>query len=96
NAYFKLNNNEPFDTWQAQLLVKVTEKLAPMTLSFNNYDILFSIPHISPSLLVITTQEDYGLLRKRVHKAKNFEANIFVQEKPLAVSKNQKVGSRKV
>ncbi|KIK73147.1 hypothetical protein PAXRUDRAFT_91681, partial [Paxillus rubicundulus Ve08.2h10] len=96
NTYFKLDDNKPFDTWQAQLLVKVAEKLAPMMLSFNNYNISFSIPHISPSLLVITTQEDHDLLCEHVHKAKNFEANIFVQEKPSAVSKNQKVSSRKV
>lgn len=82
NAYFKLNVDEPFETWQAQLLVRISDKLNPVTLSIEDYDVMFHIPRISPSPLSVSTSDDYELLCECVCKARNFEANIVVQEKP--------------
>lgn len=83
NAYFKLNDDEPFDTWKAQLLVRISDKLSPASLLFDDYDINFTIPRISPSPLAVANEEDYDLLRERVRKAKNFEVNIIIQAKPV-------------
>jgi hypothetical protein len=61
--------------------------MSPTMLSFNNYDVSFTIPRVSPSPLAIVSGDDYNLLLERVRKAKNTEATIVVQEKPLTRTK---------
>ena len=52
-----LNNNEPFDTWRAQLLVRIEKMLNPCKLNINNYEIHFTVAHVSPSLLMVSSYE---------------------------------------
>ncbi|KIK91071.1 hypothetical protein PAXRUDRAFT_150337 [Paxillus rubicundulus Ve08.2h10] len=74
NMYFKLDDDEPYNTWKAQLLVKIDEKMSPTMLSFDNYNVSFTIPHVSPSPLAIVSGDNYNLLLKHMRKAKNTEA----------------------
>ncbi|KAF8833489.1 hypothetical protein BDN67DRAFT_1017495 [Paxillus ammoniavirescens] len=85
--YFKLDDDEPYNTWKAQLLVKINEKMSPTMLSFDNYNVSFTMPCVSPSPLAIVLGDDYNLLLERVRKAKNTEATVVVQEKPLTCTK---------
>ena len=53
NSYLKLNSNIPFDTWKAQLLVKIDKKLKLDYISYEDYKVSFMIPHVSPQSLSI-------------------------------------------
>ncbi|KAF8835495.1 hypothetical protein BDN67DRAFT_1015519 [Paxillus ammoniavirescens] len=89
NMYFKLDDDEPYNTWKAQLLVKINEKMSLTMLSFDNYDVSFTIPHVSPSPLAIVLGDDSNLLLEHVRKAKNTEATVVVQETPLTHTKEE-------
>jgi len=76
----KLNNNEPFDTFKAQLLVQIDKHFTPKRLNLANYQILFSIPRISPMPMVLAENEDYQLFLERITKAKDHTCAIYVQQ----------------
>jgi hypothetical protein len=80
NTYMTLNNNEPFDTWNAQLLVKIDKTLNPSKLNIDDYEIHFTIPRISPSPLVVSSNEEYANMLERVSKSKNLTCNVYIQE----------------
>lgn len=89
NTYMILNNNEPFDTWNAQLLVKIDNTLNPSKLDIADYEIHFTIPRISPSPLMVSSNEEYANMLERVSKSKNLTCNIYIQE--LHSSESSKV-----
>ncbi|KAG0701026.1 hypothetical protein DFH29DRAFT_876205 [Suillus ampliporus] len=66
--------------FKAQLLVKIDNEMKPATISFDNYIVSFTIPHLSPSPLAITNQKDYDELIGQVKKAKDLTATVYVQE----------------
>ena len=74
NLYLKLNSNIPFDTWKAQILVKIDEKMKLDYISYKDYEVSFMIPRISPQPLSITNEDDYNLLCERTQKAKDQQA----------------------
>ncbi|THH14793.1 hypothetical protein EUX98_g9563 [Antrodiella citrinella] len=83
--FFTLNDNEPFDTWMAQLLVKIDNCMKPATLKFENYHVSFSIPRISPTPLTFNTAsagDTYCEMVKRALQKKTGEpgVHIFVEE----------------
>ena len=80
NSYLKLNSDIPFDTWKAQILVKIDEKMKLDYISYEDYDVSFMIPRISPQPLSITNEDDYNLLCERTQKAKDQQATVYVQE----------------
>lgn len=81
NMYLKLDSDEPFDTWKAQLLVKIEKTFNPPRLDFDAYTITFSVPRIQPSAIALTSTEDYDLMLKRTQKNRDSTASIYVQEK---------------
>ena len=89
NTYMILHNNEPFDTWNAQLLVKIDNTLNPSKLDIADYEIHFTIPRISPSPLMVSSNEEYANMLERVSKSKNLTCNIYIQE--LHSSESSKV-----
>lgn len=80
NAYMVLNNNEPFDTWRAQLLVRIKKTLMPSKLNIKNYEIHFTIARISPSPLMVALDEEYVNMLERVGRSKDSACNVYVQE----------------
>jgi len=87
NSYLKLNSNIPFDTWKAQLLVKIDEKMKPDRISYEDYEVSFMIPRVSPQLLSIVNEDDYNLLCERTQKAKDQQATVYVQELKVRLAK---------
>lgn len=80
NTYMVLDNNEPFDTWKAQLLVRIEKTLMPSTLDINNYEIHFTVARISPSPLMVASDEEYVNMLEWVGRSKNSSCNVYVQE----------------
>jgi len=81
NLYLKLSSNIPFNTWKAQLMVKIDKKMKPDWIAYEDYKVSFMIPHISPQPLNIVTKDNYNLLCEHTQKAKDQQATVFVQEK---------------
>ena len=80
STYMKLNNNEPFDTFKAQLLVRIDKHFTPKRLNLADYQILFSIPRISPMPMILAENEDYQLFLEHITKAKDNTCAIYVQQ----------------
>ena len=58
NTYMDLNNNKPFNTWRAQLLVQIEKTLSPHKLNINDYEVHFTVAHVSPSPLMVSLDEE--------------------------------------
>jgi hypothetical protein len=80
NTYMILNNNEPFDTWNAQLLVKIEKMLNPSKLNISDYEIHFTIARISPLPLMVSSEEEYANMLERMGKSKDLACKVYVQE----------------
>ncbi|KAI6096154.1 hypothetical protein F5141DRAFT_1067872 [Pisolithus sp. B1] len=89
-SYFKLDSNKLYDTWKAQLLVRISQKLNLSWITYEDYDVSFTVPRIYPSPLLIMTDDDYNFLLKHVRKAKEPTANVYVQEKMMTTSHKHK------
>ncbi|KAI5992633.1 hypothetical protein EDC04DRAFT_2613582 [Pisolithus marmoratus] len=89
-SYFKLNSDKPYDTWKAQLLVRISQKLNPIQIAYKDYDVSFTIPHVYPSPLLIMMDNDYNFLLEHVRKAKEPMANVYVQEKTTTAGHKHK------
>lgn len=87
STYMKLDSSEPFDTFVAQLLVRIERTFSPSKLAIQDYIISFSIPRISPLPIVLGTLDDYNLLLERVKKNKDRSACVYVQQKPETKNK---------
>jgi len=80
SVLLKLNSDHPFDTWKAQVLIKINATLHPDTIAFKDYEVLFSVPCVSPTPLAITDEEGYAELVQHAMKSKNYKANIYIQQ----------------
>lgn len=67
NLSLILSSSEPWETMEAQLLVKIDAALKPPTLNLNDYDIMFHIPRILPKPgMTPADNADYSSLLGRV------------------------------
>jgi len=77
-AVLKLDSDKPWDTIQAQLLIKIDQALHPPLIEYEHYDVTFSIPQVYPKPgLSLNSTADYDLIIKR-HNPKAFTVNIVV------------------
>lgn len=80
SSYMKLNNEEPFNTFKAQLLVQIDKQFTPKRLNINNFQVFFSIPRTSPMPMVLAENEDYQIFLKHITKVKDHTCTIYVQQ----------------
>ena len=80
NTFMKLDYDEPFDTWKAQLLICIDKILQPEKLDSNHYEVNFTIARISTAPMPISCEEEYKDMLERLGKSKNPVCNILVQE----------------
>lgn len=59
NTFMKLEVEEPFNTWKAQLLACIHKILTLNVLNFVNYETTFMVPHISTTLMAKSPNEEY-------------------------------------
>jgi hypothetical protein len=79
SVILKLNSNEPWETMQAQLLVKIDHALCPSHIQYDHYNIKFYITHVIPKPgLSLTSDTDYDLMILKARKLKDFTINITV------------------
>ncbi|EDR13143.1 uncharacterized protein LACBIDRAFT_322603 [Laccaria bicolor S238N-H82] len=80
NTFMKLEEEEPFDTWKAQLLVCIDKTLTPTVLDFANYETTFTVPHISTAPMAISCDEEYTDMLECIRRTKDLVCAVFVQE----------------
>ena len=73
----QLSADEPWDTFKAQLLVKIDDLLKPSTLSIDDYEILFSIPRVvTKPGYPLASAMDYTILLERSVKSRLVQLSI--------------------
>ena len=86
NTYMKLDKEEPFDTWKAQLLVRINKMLPPDMLDFANYEVNFTVARISTAPMAISCDEEYTDMLSRVLRTRDLVCAIYVQERQQMAS----------
>jgi hypothetical protein len=76
----KLDSDEPYDTWVAQLLVRVEKILAPPNIGLENYEISFSIPRIVSTPRTLSSKDDFTDMLNYVLKTKDKTCSVHIQE----------------
>src|SRR5882762_10013182 len=78
-AILKLETGEPWETMQAQLLVKIDQALSPSHIQYDEYDIKFCITHVIPKpRLSLTSRTYYDLMILKAQKLKDLTINTAV------------------
>jgi hypothetical protein len=78
-AILKLDTGKPWETMQAQLLVKIDQALSPSHIQYDEYDIKFYITHVIPKPgLSLASRTDYDLMILKAQKLKDLTINITV------------------
>lgn len=85
NTFLQLAADEPWDTFKAQLLVKVDGVLNSTTIAFEDYGFNFLVPHIHTKLTDLTDEDSYRFMVECALKGKDPAISITV--KPRARSK---------
>ena len=78
---FCLDSDEPWDTFKAQILVKISMAIKPKCLTFGNYTLLFSITCLVPKPgMPVETEADYLFMIEQAIKTKTPMVNITIDE----------------
>ena len=91
SANLRLNSNEPFDTFRAQILVKISQALKPRTENIANYEIRCTINRvISKPGMEVESEADYVMMVESALKSKSPRiVNISVEEITGANKENE-------
>jgi hypothetical protein len=76
----KIQADEPFDTWKAQLLVRIDQAISPTTLDIMHYEVNFSVPRVQPSPMAVSSEEEYNDMVERALRPKELICMIYAQE----------------
>ncbi|KAF8224090.1 hypothetical protein L208DRAFT_1313391, partial [Tricholoma matsutake] len=69
------------DTVKAQVMVKINSILKPLTIAYNDYNIMFTIPCYSPHPMPLHSEEKYTYLVEHALKAKSPSVKIIIEAK---------------
>ncbi|SJL12746.1 uncharacterized protein ARMOST_16177 [Armillaria ostoyae] len=82
-TWFKINSTEPWSTFKAQILTKISDILDPTKLDFDDYNITFTIQCHSTNPLPLANAEDLNILVTRALKMKaDPTTKVLVEGKP--------------
>lgn len=81
NTFLQLGSKEPWDTFVAQLLVKIERILTPATIAFEDYACTFSVPRIHTKPTDLTNDDSYNFMVERALKGKDPAVSITVEPK---------------
>ena len=84
NDFFRLDEDEEWDTMKAQLLAKIDSLLKPATINYDDYDISFVILCCSPQPMPLDSNDKYLYMVEHSLKAKTSpSAKILIEAKVL-------------
>jgi hypothetical protein len=85
NTVLRLEPEAVWDTFLAQLLVKIDMMLKPKVIDFKNYIVTFSVPRIHPKVTDLADEDMYNFMVERALRSKDRTASITVE--PIVVTK---------
>ncbi|KAF8229010.1 hypothetical protein L208DRAFT_1288457, partial [Tricholoma matsutake] len=86
-----------WDTMKAQVMAKIDMILKPATISYDNYNVQFAIPHYSPQLMPLDGSEKYTYMVKYALKAKSSpSAKIVIEAKVTEKQKSDQKGKENI
>ena len=62
NTFLQFGSKEPWNTFIAQLLVKIDGILNPATITFENYTVTFSVPWVHTKPTDLTNENSYKFM----------------------------------
>lgn len=86
SSSFVVSDDEPYDTFKAQLLVQIDKAFHPSKLEWENYNISYSIKRIQTGLSKLASNEDYTHLVDRAKTAKTPEVSLSIEQRKPKVS----------
>ncbi|KAG1747363.1 hypothetical protein EDB19DRAFT_1631060, partial [Suillus lakei] len=84
NAFLCLSPDQEFDTLKAQILQKISEKLKPKTLAYENYSVEWYIPRLQTATLALSSADDYKFLLEHALKREALTVNIVIHVLPTS------------
>jgi hypothetical protein len=76
-----LDSNEPWDTFKAQILVKISTTIKPKNINFDDYTLQFSITRLVPKPgMPIDLEGDYLFMIEQAVKTKTPMVSITIDE----------------
>ena len=79
NTVLHLEPEATWDTFLAQLLVKINMMLKPRVINFKDYFFTFSVPRIHPKVMDLADEDMYKFLVERALRSKDRTASITVE-----------------
>jgi hypothetical protein len=79
NTVLRLEPEAIWDTFLAQLLVKIDMMLKPKEIDFKNYVVTFSVPRIHPKVTDLADEDMYKFMVERALRSKDRTASITVE-----------------
>lgn len=85
---FELTSEEPYDTFVAQVLVRIANLLVPKKLDIQDYDIAYTIKRVESRKNSLKHAQDFAYLLERASTTEKPEIKVIVTQKaPKKVSK---------
>jgi hypothetical protein len=86
--FFRLDEDEDWDTMKVQVMAKIDSLLKPATISYDDYEISFAIPRYSPQPMALDGNNKYLYMVEHALKAKSGpSAKILIEAKALVPEK---------
>ena len=79
NTILCLEPDAVWDTFIAQLLVKINTMLKPKAIAFKDYTVTFSVPQIHPKVTDLADEDMYKFMVDRALRSKDRTASITVE-----------------
>jgi hypothetical protein len=80
-ANLRLNSDEPWDTFKAQILVKISTAIKPKNINFDDYTLRFSITRLVPKpRMPIDLEGDYLFMIEQAVNTKTPMVSITINE----------------
>lgn len=79
NTVLRLEPEAIWDTFLAQLLVKIDAMLKPKAIDFKDYIVTFSVPRIHPKVTDLADEDMYKFMVERALRSKDRTASITVE-----------------
>ena len=79
NTILRLEPDAVWDTFVAQLLVKINTMLKPKAIAFKDYTVTFSVPRIHPKVTDLADEDMYKFMVDRALRSKDRTASITVE-----------------
>lgn len=85
-SVIQLDSSKPFDTFVAQVLVKIHANINPKETTIENYDMTFSISRHQTDPVSLSSDSDYAYMLTRAKKQADPSVNVKVEQRKVQIT----------